>query len=153
EPGRRLSEKLFALLWLSNQLSPILFQGCKPVAAADLQAALAALAKPQVLGALAENFRSLELDGSFAFSVLSRALHPTSEPLDDAELARRWAEHRAAVAALPGGVAERIDGCLGRYATNHLFTTPYMLQPSLLAYATDLVVRVAALRFQLLPRV
>src|SRR5689334_19764602 len=74
--GGALGERLFGMLWLANQLSPILHRDCEAVPIQDLKQAFDSLAKPEVFGALAQNFRGLRLDGSFAVHVLDRALSP-----------------------------------------------------------------------------
>ena len=72
-----------------------------------------------------------------------------STEASEEQLRDLWTNYTEARAAVPGKVQARIDTCLTRYAANHLLTTPYMLQISLFAYAYDLVVRLAMLRFLL----
>jgi lysine-N-methylase len=75
-----------------------------------------------------------------------------STEASEEQLRELWAHYVDARAAVPGKVQARIDTCLSRYATNHLLTTPYMLNESLFAYAYELVIRVAILRFLLQTR-
>jgi hypothetical protein len=133
EPSHGLNEKLFVLLWASDKLRHVLHEGAGTVALPALRSALDALSEPQVLGALAESFRGLSLDAALARSVLSQALGGAdSTPL-----------------GLSPEAAARAEVCLGRFAQNHLLTTPYMLHEDLFEFARDLVLRVAMLRFLL----
>lgn len=179
EPGYSLSEKLFALLWMSDKLRPVLHSGCSDVPEAELRSIFAALGEAQVLGSLAGSFRSLALDGPLPLLVLHATLQPSGEALGDASTSRFdaivrevWAalelEASAArgeaalvavwqrYAALRGTVSPlvraRVEACLTRYVVNHLLTTPYMLSNSLFEYAYDVVVRLASLRFLLYTR-
>ena len=181
EPDFKLAEKLFVLLWLADQLRPILHAGCRAVPAGDLQAVLGALAGPGVLPRLAATFRGLDIDGQLPLAVTWHALPPAAElrrgaqterfdaivrdvwatydrrPGPSAEasaeqLSELWLHYVSQRAAIPGKVRDRVDVCLTRYAKNHVHTTPYMLSSSLFAYAYDLVVRLAILRFLLQTR-
>ncbi len=180
EPGFSLSEKLLVLLWMADKLRGVLHTGCTEVPVADLRAVLGALAEPEVLRALTASFRKLDLDTSLPIAVIAQALQPArtvrhgaqterfdailrevwttygrAEPgaqATDEELTAVQARYAALQAAVPGVVRDRIDVCLLRYAANHLLTTPYMLSGSLFAYAYDLVVRIASLRFLLQTR-
>jgi lysine-N-methylase len=133
EPGYGFDEKLFVLLWGSEKLRPVLHAGTQSIVMGDLQAALDALAEPQVLSALTSSFRGLALEAGLARSVLVQVLGGED----------------AAGAGLPAEAAARVEVCLGRFAQNHLLTTPYMLYENLFEFARDLVLRVAMLRFLL----
>lgn len=152
-----LPEKLFVLLWFSSKLSRLLYAGCPEVPSQELTAALDALGKPELLQALGANYRALDVTGGLAFSIIERLLDPAlasdSAPEPDGEQAgESWARYLELRARVPATAVRRLDECLTRYAINHLHTTPYMLSKNLLAYALDLVVRVAALRCLLCTR-
>jgi lysine-N-methylase len=179
EPGFSLDEKLFALLWLADQLRPVLFAGCTK-APSELQTVLDALSGPGVLPSLAANFRSLRIDAELPLAVIWQALPPAEvrpgaqterfdrmlrevwgeygrtlgggASLSDADLRDLVAQYATVRAAVPGPARQRLDVLLSRYAVNHVLTTPYMLSSSLFAYAYELVVRIAMLRFLLCTR-
>ena len=134
---RSSSEKLFALLWLTDKLKPVLHEGCAPVAEADLSGALAALGEPAVLAQLATTFHQLPSDRRLADSVLSQVLGRDASVL---------AAERASV---PAATRAALEPYLTRYAQNYVWTTPYMLFPNLLAYASDLALKLALLRAEL----
>lgn len=133
EPAYSTNEKLFVLLWASDKLRPVVHAGTQGIPSADLQSALDALGETQVLGALTASFRGLSLDATLARSVLLQVLGGPE----------------VAATSLPAAAAARVDVCLGRFAQNHLLTTPYMLYENLFEFARDLVLRVAMLRFSL----
>lgn len=174
EPGYGLSEKLFVLLWMSDKLRHALHSGCAKVPEAELKSIFGALSEAAVLGALTSSFRALTLDGALPLLVLHAALQPAkgaqgatqASRFDDilrevwggfglandpseAQLLTIWSQYTSRRATLPSATRERIDTCLTRYAKNHVLTTPYMLSDNLFAYAYDLVVRLAGLRFLL----
>lgn len=177
QPGLSLSEKLFVLLWLGDQLRSVLHAGCAKLPTHELGAVLSALAGRGVLETLAASHRGLKVDGELPLMLIWEALPPRAElrrgaqtqpfdelanevwatyarspagpSLSEARLHELWAEYVSVRAAVPGPVRERIDACLARYVGNHLRTTPYMLAASLFAYGFELVVRVALLRFLL----
>lgn len=170
-PGNTLREKLFALLWLGDQLRPVLYSGCDNVRDADVKALFDAL--PSVVGSLAASFHALDIDGSLPLLILHSALRPGSnashEPRFDAIVREVWgayglsdtdAPSEAGLPAVweryvdrctsvPDWAQARLELCLTRYAQNHLLTTPYMLSENLFEYVYDLVVRLATLRFLL----
>ena len=175
EPGFSLQEKLFALLWLADQLRQVLFAGCTQVPSADLRKVLDALSGPGVLPSLAANFRSLRIDAELPLAVMWQTLPPAEirpgaqterfdrilrevwreygrtqgmeASLSDADLRDLVAQYATVRAAVPGPAQKRLDLLLSRYAINHVLTTPYMLSSSLFTYAYELVVRIAMLRF------
>lgn len=175
EPSFSLHEKLFALLWLADQLRPVLFAGCTTAPSVELKTVLDALSGPGVLPSLAAKFRSLRIDAELPLAVIWQALPPTEirpgaqterfdrmlrdvwveygrahgagAALGDADLSDLVGQYATVRAAVPGPARQRLDLLLGRYAVNHVLTTPYMLSSSLFAYAYELVVRVAMLRF------
>jgi len=178
EAGHGLAKKLFVLLWFADKLKTVLCEGAASVPPSELDQALSALSRPEVLSSLAESFESLTLDGSLAFSVLVASLRPPPEPRrgaqtagfdavwrtvvarcgpalalgaspSEAELAEAWRRYGRVVAELPPETDARVELLLSRYVVNHLLTTPYMLSRSLFDYAYDLVVRAACLRFLL----
>jgi lysine-N-methylase len=138
-PAHALSEKLFALLWISDKLSQVVHADAKSMPASEVSKALSAMLAPAALDALVGSYRSLGLDGSLAISVLSSVLDAPQDWPGYCELRERVTPEARA----------RIDACLTRYAQNHLYTTPYMLYPSLFAYARDLTWRVGMLRYLL----
>lgn len=138
-PPYVLSEKLFALLWISDKLSPVVHAGAQSMPTAEVGKALTATLAPAALDTLIGSYRNLGLDGSLAISVLSGVLDRAMSWPDYCELRERVAPE----------VRERVDACLTRYAQNHVYTTPYMLYPSLFAYTRDLTWRVAMLRYLL----
>jgi lysine-N-methylase len=147
-PSLPLADKLFALLWFTQQLSSIVFEGCQAIPEAELNAALRQLRQPEVLAALSANYRALSVSGSFALPVVQRALEgDTHADARHAEL--DWDRYCALRARVPEPALARVDACLTRYAVNQLLTTPYMLEKTPFAHARDLVVRVAALRYLL----
>lgn len=181
EPGFGLDEKLFVLLWLADQLRPILFAGCTQAPTPELKTVLDAVGGPGVVPALAASFRSLRIDAELPLAVIWQALRPAVEvrpgaqterfdrmlrevwasygrapgggsALPEAELHELVAHYGTVRAAVPGPARNRLDVLLSRYAVNHVLTTPYMLSSSLFAYAYELVVRVAILRFLLITR-
>jgi hypothetical protein len=159
---------------MSDKLRHALHSGCAKVPEAELKSIFGALSEAAVLGALTSSFRTLTLDGALPLLVLHAALQPAkgaqggtqTSRFDDilrevwggfglannpseAELLTIWSLYTARRAALSSATRERIDTCLTRYAKNHVLTTPYMLSENLFAYAYDLVVRLAGLRFLL----
>lgn len=180
EPDFGLDEKLFALLWLADQLRPVLFAGCTQAPSAELKTVLDALSGPGVLPSLAANFRSLRIDPELPLAVIWQALPPAEirpgaqterfdrtlrdvwaeygrtqgagASLSETDLRDLVAQYTTVRAAVPGPVRQRLDLLLSRYAVNHVLTTPYMLSSSLFAYAYELVVRLAMLRFLLCTR-
>ncbi len=177
-PGLSLAEKLFALLWLSDKLKGVLFEGCAPVPPLQLEQALAALSEAEVLAQLARSYRALNLDGALPIAVVVAVLRPPAgarrgaqtEAFDamwrtvrarygdavrpggvasDAELREVWLKYRALAAAMPAAVSGRVELLLTRFAVNHVLTTPHMLAANLFDYAYDLAVRVACLSFLL----
>ncbi len=133
-PERSLPEKLFAMLWLSDKLRPVLHDRCQPVSEEALAGALSALSEPQVLAQLSRTFHALPADDGLLRSVTDRVLEDADVPagVQADAAAREW-----------------LAPFLTRYAKNHVWTTPYMLLPSLFAYVSDLVLRVALLRAEL----
>jgi lysine-N-methylase len=177
-PSHTLAEKLFAMLWLSDKLKGVLYEGCAPIPPLELEKALAAPAEPQVLEQLARNYRSLSLDGVLPISVVVAVLRPPpharrgaqTEAFDalwaalerrygravapggsasEAELRGVWLSYRELASRVPGATAERLELLLTRFAINHVLTTPHMLAANLFEYAYDLVVRLACLCFLL----
>jgi lysine-N-methylase len=178
EPGYRLPEKLFVLLWSADKLKGVLRQGGGSVPPTELDQALGALSQPEVLSNLVASFKSLTLDGSLAFSMIAAALRPPPEPRrgaqtagflavwdnvvtrcgpalapgatpSEGQLGSAWARYVGFRGELPSATDARVDVLLARYVVNHLLTTPFMLSASLFEYAYDLVVRAACLRFLL----
>jgi lysine-N-methylase len=176
--GLMLDEKLFAMLWLSDKLKHVLFEGCPPVAPLQLERTLAALSEPDVLAQLSSSYRGLSLDGALPISVVVAVLRPPAEArrgaqteafdavwrtvfahyggavtpggvATDAELREVWLRYRELAAKAPHAVSQRLDLLLARYAINHLLTTPHMLAANLFEYAYDLVVRLSCLSFLL----
>jgi lysine-N-methylase len=180
EPGFGLEEKLFALLWLADQLRPVLFAGCTKAPSAELKTVLDALSGPGVLPSLGANFRSLRIDAELPLAVIWQALPPaeirpgaqterfdrilrevwveygrtqgSGASLSEADLRDLVAHYATVRAAVPGPARQRLDLLLSRYAVNHVLTTPYMLSSNLFVYAYELVVRIAMLRFLLCTR-
>jgi lysine-N-methylase len=179
-PAVALSEKLFALLWLSDKLRPVLHSGCSAVPDKDLRSAFGALADPRVLEALGAQLGVLSLDGLLPLMIMHAALRPTAsagatqdrhfdavarevwgayglagpaatEP-SQAELTAVWQRYGERREEVATSTEERIETCLTRYAMNHVLTTPYMLSETLFAYVYDLAVRIACLRFLLRTR-
>lgn len=146
QPEQALSEKLFAVLWISEKLSEVMHARASTVPSAELGRALGAMLAPEALSGLVGSYRALELDGSLAVAVISSVLSEKTTAGDGAAAFRDYSELRARVAP---AIRQRVDDCLTRYARNHLYTTPYMLYGSLFAYARDLTWRVATLRYLL----
>lgn len=177
-PTQTLAEKLFALLWLSDKLKGVLYEGCAPVPPMQLEKTLAALSEPEVLSQLSRSYRALELDATLPISVVIAVLRPPAETrrgaqteafdamwrtvqarygdavapggvASDAELREVWRRYRDLSARAPIEVSRRLELLLTRYAVNHALTTPHMLASNLFEYAYDLVVRVSCLCFLL----
>ncbi|HYJ09680.1 MAG TPA: flagellin lysine-N-methylase, partial [Polyangiaceae bacterium] len=146
QPGQTLSEKLFALLWISEKLSGVVHARASTIPSAELGNALGAMLAPEAQSGLVGSYRTLKLDGSLAVAVITSALSEKATAGDAAVAFRDYTELCARVAP---EVRQRVDACLTRYAQNHLYTTPYMLYGSLFAYARDLTWRVATLRYLL----
>lgn len=173
-----LDEKLFAMLWLSDKLKNVLFEGCPPVPPLELEKTLSALSEPAVLAQLSSSYRSLQLDGALPISVVVAVLRPPAEArrgaqtaafdvlwrtvvdhygravapggvATDAESRAVWERYRELAAKTPAAVSQRLELLLARYAVNHVLTTPHMLAANLFEYAYDLAVRVACLSFLL----
>jgi lysine-N-methylase len=140
--GYTLSEKLLALLWIASKLGEFVRADGKKLPLLEFDTALGRMLDDDVLASLAQNYRSLELDGALALSVISAVLG--EEPAAGADAA--WTDHVEQRARIPGSALERAELCVTRYCQNHLFTTPYMLSESLFAYARELVRRAAVLR-------
>ena len=140
--GHTLSEKLFALLWISSKLGELVHARAQQLPLAELESALAGMLADGVLAYLAQNYRALKLDGSLALSVIGAVLG------DDAAAGKAvtWTDHVQQRARIAGPALERAEMCVTRYCQNHLLTTPYMLSDSLFAYARELVRRAATLR-------
>lgn len=177
-PRSTLVEKLFVMLWLSDKLRGVLFEGCAPVPALQLEQALSVLSEPPLLAQLSSQYRSLHLDGALPISAVVAVLRPPAEArrgaqtaafdvlwgtvqahygravspggvASDAELRQVWLRYRELAARTPEAVSQRLELLLARYAINHVLTTPHMLAANLFEYAYDLVVRLACLSFLL----
>ncbi len=143
--GYTLSEKLFALLWISSKLGELVHARAQQLPLAELESALVGMLADGVLACLAQNYRALKLDSSLALSVIGAVLG------DDAAAGKAvtWTNHVQQRARIAGPALERAEVCVTRYCQNHLLTTPYMLSDSLFAYARELVRRAATLRMLL----
>jgi lysine-N-methylase len=144
-PDGTLSEKLFVLLWIGDKLSDVLHARASAVPLDDLSRALSAMLEPPVVRKLCESYRGLALDGSLALSVITSVLGEAQ----GGDAAAAWSDYAGLREGVPESTRARIDTCLTRYAINHLHTTPYMLEESLLAHVRDLIWRLAALRYLL----
>lgn len=148
-PDFTFEEKLFALLWVCDQLSPLLHSKTKPVPLADLATTLKTMLEPAVVRGVANSYLALTLDGALALSVIDAVMSRENPSHDVPARFARYAEQRGRVSE---GARARIELATTRFAINHLYTTPYMMAESLFAFARDLVWRVAVLRSELTTR-
>jgi hypothetical protein len=146
QPEHALSEKLFALLWISEKLSEVVHARASAIPSAELGRALGAMLAPEALSSLVGSYRTLQLNASLAIAVIASVLSEKAPVSDTAAAFHDYTELRARLAP---EVRQRVDACLTRYAQNHLYTTPYMLYGSLFAYVRDLTWRVSTLRYLL----
>ncbi|HEY8946874.1 MAG TPA: flagellin lysine-N-methylase [Polyangiaceae bacterium] len=137
-PGQDVRTRLFALLWVSDKLRPVLHDKCGPVLLAEVEGALQTASRAGMQAQLGATLRELAIDKGLLHSITSHVLE-RSESVNG--LAR--------AAEIPAWVRERLESYLARYAKNCVLTTPYMLFPSLFAYVSDLVLKVALLRAEL----
>ncbi len=132
-----LSEKLFALLWSCGKLADIVHVRASQLPIGDFEYALMGLLNDVALANLANNYRSLTLDGSLALSVMSSLLGSADST---------WEEHVRQRDNMPAHISGCAETCVTRYCQNYLMTTPYMLHENLFAYARSLLRSATALR-------